>query len=440
MRIRWLQDWKRLMRSQADVPHLSRYLEHLRSLNLFCLGALALICGCVSQQQYRTGYDPITYPSTLTNAAQADIEIATNYTLGYVEFDDQGWLFDHRQIDKITNEFSGEMKTNGLLMVVYVHGWKHNASSDDDNVVMFHKRILARLADNENSQTNEQLRRRIVGVYVGWRGLSDDVPLLNDASFWNRKNTAERVGHGSVVELLSQLEDLRNQGNDEYSDAIHAHQRAGTKLLILGHSFGGDIVYSATAPILTERMVQYHQGRGTNAAPPKGLGDLIVLINPAFEAARFETIHSLSTTNQSITASNCTLAVFTSTHDEATGLAFPAGRTLTTLFRTYENREQRRSDITAIGHYQPYISYNLKVTSPNADLRRSKNTETENTAAESARTIKLLKEKLHENASKRHTSTNDVVFAFSQCELSPTTNCAPASPIFNVAVDPKMIP
>jgi hypothetical protein len=33
-----------------------------------------------------------------------------------------------------------------------------------------------------------------------------------------------------------------------------------------------------------------------------------------------------------------------------------------------------------------------------------------------------------------------VVFAFSQCELSPTTNCVPASPIFNVAVDPKMIP
>src|SRR5665213_1811935 len=131
------------------------------------------LCSCVSQQQYRTQYDPKPYSSKLTNAPDSVIEVATNYTVGYVELDDQGWLFNRKQIDAITTEFSEEAKTNGLLMVVFVHGWKHNASSDDDNVSMFHKNILAPLAVMENFLSKHDSRppRRVVGVYVGWRGL-----------------------------------------------------------------------------------------------------------------------------------------------------------------------------------------------------------------------------------------------------------------------------
>jgi hypothetical protein len=411
-----------------------------RAIKLASFFLLFGLVSCVSQRQYRTKYDPTPYPSKLAEAPRATIEVATNYTLGYVEFDDQGWIFNKQQSEAITSEFSNESKTNGLLIVAYVHGWKHNASSEDDNVEMFHNHILSRLAVMENFLSTNESRppRRVVGVYVGWRGLSDSIPLVNNVSFWNRKNAAERVGHGAVIELLSQLEDLRNQSNQNNKSEIANHHRSLTKLLILGHSFGGDIVFSATAPVLTERMVQNYEG--TNAIPPKGLGDLVVLINPAFEAARFETLQRLATTKQFPAGTNCTLAIFTSKADDATGIAFPAGRFFSALFQTHRNREQRKANITAIGHYAPYINYTLKVTSPDANLKRLAPTNTDNLAQSSFQTVLNIKQKIHRNSKKRTLTTNDVAFTFTHCELLPTTNCVPTSPIFNVAVDPRMIP
>lgn len=399
-----------------------------------------LLPGCVNQQQYRTNYSASPYDPKGSNAPNAVVEVATNYTLGYVEFDDQGWGFNHKQIDSVCAQFSEELKTNGLLMVVYVHGWQHNASDEDDNVVMFHNKILKPLAVAEEYLSKHESRpaRRLVGVYVGWRGESSAIPGVKLLTFWNRKNTAERVGHGAVLELLSQLEDLRNQSNREYKSGIDANQRMSTKLLILGHSFGGDVVFSATAPVLTERMIQNYEG--TNAIPPRGIGDLVVLINPAFEAARFETLQRLANTKQFPAGTNCTLAIFTSTHDEATGLAFPVGRSVSTLLLAHENFEQRKANITAIGHYDPYINYRLKVTSPEANVKRLKGTNTIEVTAVTMQTILALKKQIRENSRKSKLTTNDVAYTFTHCQLLPTTNCVPTSPIFNVAVDPKMIP
>src|SRR5208283_2373172 len=134
------------------------------------------------------------------------------------------------------------------------------------------------------SKKQDRPARRIVGVYVGWRGLSATLEPFEELSFWDRKSTAEQVGHGSVIELLSGLEALRTQSNLRYGNEITNHQRMNTKLIIVGHSFGGDIVYSAAAPILTERMVENYDAAG-NSQTPRSLGDLVILINPAFEAA-----------------------------------------------------------------------------------------------------------------------------------------------------------
>jgi hypothetical protein len=250
MRIRRQRaEFKEPMCSQANGNALPQNRKVRCLPYLLFLSFLVIICfslsSCVTQQQFRTDYDPSPYSPKATNDPNAVIEVAANYTMGYVEFDDQGWLFNRKQIDAVTSQFSEESKTNGLLMVVFVHGWKHNASSEDDNVAMFHNHMLAPLAVMEDflSKKESRPRRRVVGVYVGWRGLSDDIPYLNNVTFWSRKNVAERVGHGAVIELFSQLEALRNQNNLENKDEIDAHQRLSTKLLILGHSFGGDIVF-----------------------------------------------------------------------------------------------------------------------------------------------------------------------------------------------------
>src|SRR5271169_1391747 len=186
-----------------------------RVIVLFIPAICFCLIGCTAERQYRTEEQAQPYNPNSTNISKAIIEVSTNYTVGYVEFDDQGWLYGtnrfktRMQIDTVTNQFSEELKTNGLLIVTFVHGWKHNASGADSNVVMFHK-VLNELGGMERWLSKKQDRpsRRIVGVYVGWRGLSATLEPFEELSFWDRKSTAEQVGHGSVIELLSGLEAL----------------------------------------------------------------------------------------------------------------------------------------------------------------------------------------------------------------------------------------
>ena len=189
--------------------HLFRCPTRPGSLALALLLAL-LAGGCTGLKQYRTDYNVHDATSNPTNAQRAALEVTTNYVLGLVEFDDQGWMWDPKQMDAVLQRFSEEDHTNGLLMVVFVHGWKHNASFEDDNVIMF-RTVLAELAAMERQLSEGRTKpRRVAGVYVGWRGLSNKAWLLRQLTFWDRKNAAQEVGRGGVTELYSRLEDLRN--------------------------------------------------------------------------------------------------------------------------------------------------------------------------------------------------------------------------------------
>src|SRR4051812_8401925 len=120
--------------------HIKRISQY--GVLVFVAGILILVGGCVGNRQYRTDY-------TLTRhdprSGSEVIEVETNYSLGFVELDDQGWLWNRKQIDAISQQFAEELKTKGLLMVTFVHGWKHNASASDENVKMF-RGLLKQLA------------------------------------------------------------------------------------------------------------------------------------------------------------------------------------------------------------------------------------------------------------------------------------------------------
>ena len=212
-----------------------------------------------------------------------------------------------------------------------------------------------------------------------------------------------------------------------------------TKLMILGHSFGGDIVFSAVSPVLMERMVENNDGAGV-AQPPKTLGDLVVLINPAFEAARFEPLERLAATKSFPPETNCTLAVFTSTADWATGLAFPIGREVSTVFESYVNRQQAKADVIAVGHYAPYISYKLNLLDKNAKSKTMLVSTNEATPSASADSILSMRDKIQRFSTQRAVTTNELTYDFTHCQLAPTTNCVHNDPVFNVAVAPAIIP
>src|SRR5262249_7311282 len=135
----------------------------------------------------------------------------SQYHLVFVEFDDQGWFADRKQmealfmlLERLQRDPAARPGRSGEpLIFLYAHGWEHNASACDTNFTCF-SRVLERMDILERHRNDgvekgkEKMPRPVVGVYVGWRGLSLDAGALTNVTFWTRKATAERVGRGGV--------------------------------------------------------------------------------------------------------------------------------------------------------------------------------------------------------------------------------------------------
>src|SRR5438876_12385255 len=79
--------------------------------------------GCTGLKRYRTGEGACDTTSPAADCRSNSIEVTSSYLLGLVEFDDQGWLWSRQQMNAVLDRLAVEDSTNGLLIVVYVHGW-----------------------------------------------------------------------------------------------------------------------------------------------------------------------------------------------------------------------------------------------------------------------------------------------------------------------------
>jgi pimeloyl-ACP methyl ester carboxylesterase len=346
---------------------------------------LALV-GCAPHKLYRTD---------MTNCASTNPELECrdhtlqertdpanpdyNYLLGFIEFDDQGQLFDRKQMQAVLGKLYEEVASADLLMVVFVHGWTHSAAPGDSNIQTFRESLerLSELESRISSQTG-QPERKVAGIYLGWRGGSITLPVLENATFWDRKNTAQKVGHGGVTEVLNRLELVKKT-----KDSIADNGGSGTRLIVVGHSFGGAVVYTALSQILQDRFV-HTVGPVGQVSDTEGFGDLVVLINPAFEALLFAPLSDMATERGTYFPRQLpVLAIMTSEADYATKLAFPLGRRFSTLFekertvtrkngvtRAEQHIDEGASNITAVGHFDPYKTHYLRATDiEQAELR-----------------------------------------------------------------------
>src|SRR5207237_1072565 len=132
--------------------------------------------------------------------------------------------------------------------------------------------------DAAKSERDRPRPKKILGIYIGWRGLSLR-GALSYATFYTRKSTAFRVAVGSVREILALVRRHQKDRNDALSE-VEITRGVGTRLVLAGHSFGGLILFSAVDEYLIESVA-----RPKKVARP--FGDLIILVNPAFEATRF---------------------------------------------------------------------------------------------------------------------------------------------------------
>lgn len=343
------------------------------TVSLFFL--LLLVSGCAPFKQYRTQYDlcinptPGFSPACNAHALQQlpSENNGSDYLLGLVEFDDQGQLWDRKQMWSVMDKLATSAAQQDLLMVVFAHGWNHSAAPDDLILEKF-REVLARLSESEAlvSKKTGLPARKVAGVYLGWRGGSITVPGINGVTFWERKNTAGKVGHGGVSEVLSRLEQLKRDKDSTMNG------RSGTRLAIIGHSFGAEVVYSGLSQVLANRFV-LTLGPAGQQSDVGGFGDLIVLINPAFESELFAPLSDMSTERGTYFKSQLPLmAVLTSDADYATRFAFPFGRFFSTVFeeehdsyrfnavtRKQETINESDANMIALGHFAPYETHRL---------------------------------------------------------------------------------
>ena len=274
----------------------------------------------------------------------------TDYPLAIVEFDDQGRCYSRSQMKAVTDWIAGHVN-NDAIISVFVHGWKHNARSDDDNLAHFQQVLVDTVEKEREGQAGRGVPRPVLGVFVGWRGLSlyDRFGVLENLTFWDRQDAGRKVATGSVRELFGRLRHYRN----------HRLDSGGAPLLVItGHSFGGMIVYSALAQSLVEAASTTKPQISTRFA------DLVLLVNPAFEAARYLPVYDLLK-ERAPPAGEAQPPVFvcaTATNDWATGMAFPVGNAYTLLTESWRGIEERQAMINTMGHLDWLATHDLTAT------------------------------------------------------------------------------
>jgi hypothetical protein len=336
-------------------------------------------CSSYRHRQFRAG-----------EATQATTE---HYTLHFIEADDEGWLWEPEQATRALELVQQQVERDNTLVVVFVHGWHRSSECCDDAVEGF-KETLIRLSQQFERPAHDSVTPQraattrglnVVGIYVGWRGRS--LPgFLNYATFWGRKAAAERVGNTDLSEFLSRLNDLygdfnpRAPSTDDRGTAARRDRFLG--LITIGHSFGSQVLLKAVVGTLEERLIHMNPKPGylgtplaSQAAvtnePLYGLGDLIVLLNPAAEAALYHRLHLLSRSLAFPRTQAPIMLTISAENDRPRHSLFTFGRVLGEFFTGKPRKSdplERAAEREALGVFDAHITHRLEPTDPNMSL------------------------------------------------------------------------
>ncbi len=301
-----------------------------------CRAFLALVVvGCAAQGPYRMGKDATEYV-VADRSLCPDLPAPSSHRtpVAYVEIDEQGYFQDRDQIERALALVGEDGRSK--YVVVFVHGWFHSARQTDDNV----RRFKCALNDLQGIDANAG--GSVIGIYIGWRGESLEVPLLRYLTFWDRKNTSDEIGRGSLVEFLTRLE-----------RTVKPTPASRNKLMLVGHSFGASVVFNSVGQILLQRFLLDAEKLASAGPAPthsqsrpglvSGYGDLVVLVNPAIEATRlipfFSSLSDYTTRRADLLSASqpARLVILSSAGDNATRIAFPAARAVSTMLESYQD-------------------------------------------------------------------------------------------------------
>jgi pimeloyl-ACP methyl ester carboxylesterase len=287
-----------------------------------------------------------------------------------IQVDDFGNLWDPAAARDALAYVERVSKATNTIVTVFVHGWHHDAAPDDKNARDFGQSmddLATRLGEELYTQSRLQLTGdpgvSLVGIYIGWRGRS--LPgWLDYLTFWGRKQAAERVGQGDVREFLLRLRSLYHERNAQ--PAGSASQKPFMGLVLIGHSFGGQVVFQAVNQTIEQELVRATSTTG-EPQPLRGFGDLVVLLNPALEAHQFKRIDALSRQLTYDHRQVPVMLVLSAVSDSARLVYFPLGRRFDLLRKPSIRSDRRELWLQALGAYAPQVTHELNISNNPSD-------------------------------------------------------------------------
>jgi hypothetical protein len=221
----------------------------------------------------------------------------------FVEKGIDGSVLQRTQLEVLEDHLSRQ-KNNYVL--VFIHGWRHDARVGDDNVA--NARVYAAHAASALDYRCKTMGRycdtTVTAVFVGWRGARVDeraieafadrnLGFLGESvskgfkaavgdfpamlTLFDRKPISERIAP-SVVGSLRHVDRLLKQR--------HAEAGANDRLIVIGHSLGGNILATGLNSAVLDQIRSHKPGEPL-VSP---LGNLVVLLNPAAEAWKWTSL------------------------------------------------------------------------------------------------------------------------------------------------------
>jgi len=182
-----------------------------------------------------------------------------DHDLLVIEFDDQGDLWKPESSVKtiLDNIHANQEQNKTIHLVIYVHGWKHHASSSDLGEF---DEFLATYS--KHKKTTEDTT--VLGVYISWDG--DPVlrrnfvekkimSLPRQLTFWNRKKVAEKIAETTATEIILGIAGIVKNGRNTKSMKV-----LDSSVVIIGHSMGGLIVERAVSQAMVGALLISNSG------------------------------------------------------------------------------------------------------------------------------------------------------------------------------------
>lgn len=296
----------------------------------------------VPDREYRCppSYHTCKSPHQLSSYEAHTTAKGNAFTINFVEYDDKGRPWNPIELSDALDQLRkarGADNSQGVLVVVYIHGWQNNADEipgSCKDVCLFRDTLLAHLAD---SQAKDGSPLKVVGIYLGWRGLTFTLePFKHIVSYWPRRGVARHVGQTGMFDALTQIENVVGESRKNYV------------LVFAGHSFGARVLENAAETRDTKHvgfMLNYRDQlknmAETQVKSVEPLSEEALATNPSLPADLFLYVNAATAstvTRKTIkdTRETCTLApnapicgtdplylAVTSHADLATGIIMP---------------------------------------------------------------------------------------------------------------------